>query len=230
MKKSLKFVSFLIICFMLIFSTTFTYASGVDEEVVIKNILNSILSVVSWFAYAIALGVMIFIGIKYVMSGADERANLKGMLPRYLIGMALIVMCFTIASMVADLAGNDTAEEVIDVGAGDAEVIDYTNTSSDDTFGKTYKVLNEKGGNVVVNYPSEIEINYIDKAGKDPTVIAPLKAGGKTFSHWNVKRTSKKDGTIEEYTSSSSSFEAVGSDGVLGFGIDYTYELEPIYE
>ena len=116
MKKSFKFVSFLILCFALISFITFTYAA--DAEVVIKNVLNSILSVVSWFAYAIALGVMIFIVIKYVTSGADERANLKGMLPKYLIGVALIVMCFTIASMVADIAGNDTAEEIIDVGAG----------------------------------------------------------------------------------------------------------------
>lgn len=121
MKKNFKYI-FLILSLFFVFSMSFTYASNASEETVIKNILSSILNILSWFAYAIALGMIIFIGIKYVTSGANERANLKGMIPKYLIGVALIVMCFTIASYVAEIAGNDTAEEIIDVGAGDAEI------------------------------------------------------------------------------------------------------------
>ncbi len=115
MKVILKRISFLLLYFIMAFSFLLTYAA--DEQVIIGNILNSILNIVAWFAYAIALGSVIFLGIKYVLSGANERANLKGLLPKYLIGIALIVMCFGIAQAVSNIAGNDTAEEIIGVGA-----------------------------------------------------------------------------------------------------------------
>ena len=95
---------------------TILASNGSNEELVIRNISNSILSILSWFAYAIALGSLIFFGIKYMMSGANEKANLKGMIPKYLIGIALIILCFAIASGVAEIAGNDDAKEIIDVG------------------------------------------------------------------------------------------------------------------
>ena len=104
-----------IICFGIMFLFGFVFA-GSEDEAVIKSISNSILNALSWFAYIIALGVLIFFGIKYLLAGANEKANLKGMLPKYLIGIALIVLCFTIAKAVANIAGNDQAEDIIAVG------------------------------------------------------------------------------------------------------------------
>lgn len=118
MKKVLKRISIFVLCFILIVSAMPTYATESTEAAkgVIGNVLKAFLDILTWFGYAVALGALVFIGIKYVLSGANERANLKGMLPKYLIGIALIVMCFTIAQAVAELAGNDTAEEIIGVG------------------------------------------------------------------------------------------------------------------
>lgn len=105
------------ICLFLLLLTVTSYSLVyADEHDVIGNILNSILSMLAWFAYAIAIGFAIYIGIKYVTAPADEKARLKGVLPKYLLGIALIVFCFTIASMFAKIAGNNTADEVIDVG------------------------------------------------------------------------------------------------------------------
>jgi amino acid transporter len=118
---------FLIFCIMMLISNM-VFASG-SEQTVITNISNSILDIILWFGYAIMLGVMIFIGIKYVTSGANERANIKGMIPKFLIGAALIIMGFTIAKIVADIAGNDTAKEIIDVGAN-AETPDVVGGSN----------------------------------------------------------------------------------------------------
>ena len=62
---------------------------------------------------------MIYIGIKYVLSGANEKANLKGTFSKYLIGVALIVMCSTIASVVANIAntdGSNTASGIVSGG------------------------------------------------------------------------------------------------------------------
>lgn len=46
-------------------------------------------------------------GIKYVMSGANEKADVKSMIPKYLIGVAFVVMCSLIASSVANIANKD---------------------------------------------------------------------------------------------------------------------------
>lgn len=115
MKKYILKINTFILSFMITMPTLLSYAVS-DEELVIRNISNAILSIISWFAYAIAIGALIFFGIKYMMSGANEKANLKGMLPKYLIGVALIVMCFGIAGGIAEIAGNDDAQSIIDVG------------------------------------------------------------------------------------------------------------------
>lgn len=116
MKKRLK----ILICFIIVFAfvTTFVLAGEGEAgpETTIKAISRNIINAVAWFAYAIALGALIFIGIKYVMSGANERANIKGMIPKYLIGIALIVCCTAIVQFFVNVAGNDTAEEIIGVG------------------------------------------------------------------------------------------------------------------
>lgn len=112
MNKKITKVCFLSLSFILA-TCNFVYA---DENDAIGNILNSMLSMLTWAAYAIAIGIIVYIGIKYVMSAADEKARLKGMIPKYLIGIGLIVFCFTIASSLAKIAGNNSAEEIIDVG------------------------------------------------------------------------------------------------------------------
>jgi uncharacterized membrane protein len=107
------------LCLGILFSFNFVFAS--EEQTVITNLSNKVLSIFMWAGYAVGLGAIIFIGIKYIMSGANEKASLKGILPKYLIGIVAILFCFTIAKWVAELAGNDTAEEIIGVGeeAGD---------------------------------------------------------------------------------------------------------------
>ena len=105
-----------------------------------------------WFAYALALGSLIFFGIKYMLSGADEKANLKGMLPKYLIGIVAILFCFTIATFVADIAGNDPAEDIIEVGeeAGNH----FTGIVENDDEGETSDKSDDKNSDEDVDkYP-----------------------------------------------------------------------------
>lgn len=124
-KKSIK-----ICLFMSILTLTSYGLAYATEQDAIGNILNSILRVLTWFAYAIAIGFAIYIGIKYVIAPADEKARLKGMAPKYLLGIGLVVFCFTIASTAAKISGNNSADEVIDVGkeAGEHFPIDSGGT------------------------------------------------------------------------------------------------------
>lgn len=119
MKKSLKINVMISILIILVAIGSFVFAGGAgarSAETSIKTILRNIINVVAWFGYAIAIGTLIFIGIKYVMSGANEKAQIKGMMFKYLVGIALIVCCSSIAQIVVNIAGNETADEIIDMG------------------------------------------------------------------------------------------------------------------
>lgn len=61
---------------------------------------NKILGFVQWVGYAIAIGMLIYVGIKYVMAAANEKADLKNSLIKYVIGAVLIAGATTIAGWV----------------------------------------------------------------------------------------------------------------------------------
>lgn len=116
MKAKSLFKIFISLIIILTFVSSVCFASGGNAETAIRAISKKIINAVAWFGYAIALGMLIFIGIKYVTSGANEKANIKGMIPKYLIGIALIVCCTMFVQFFVNIAGNNTAEEVIGTG------------------------------------------------------------------------------------------------------------------
>lgn len=74
----------------------------------IKTAGNAILSALLWFGYAIALGMVIFIGIKYILGSADAKANMKSAIVNWLIGAFVVFMCTTIVGWVTGVIGADT--------------------------------------------------------------------------------------------------------------------------
>ena len=120
-EKGLRIFIFVLCMLLLCSSTVFATNEGSEVEV-IDTIAGKIVQYVAWFAAAIALGVMIFIGIKYVMSGANEKADIKHMLPVFMVGLFIIILSATISSFFAeDVAGSEDYNEILDVGekAGD---------------------------------------------------------------------------------------------------------------
>lgn len=94
---------------------------------------------------------MIYIGIKYVLSGANEKANLKGTFSKYLIGVALIVMCSTIASVVANIAntdGSNTASGIVSGGfnLGGLKIKSGTDSSNSNSDGSGGAFSDGSGG------------------------------------------------------------------------------------
>ena len=59
-----------------------------------------IIGAIRWVGYAIAVGMLVYIGIKYVMSAADGRAELKSALVKYAIGAFLVAGSVTVAGWV----------------------------------------------------------------------------------------------------------------------------------
>ena len=66
---------------------------------------NNILAVVQWVGYAIAIGMLIYVGVKYTMASANEKADLKAAMVKYVIGAILIAGAVTIAGWLFDVGG-----------------------------------------------------------------------------------------------------------------------------
>ena len=56
----------------------------------ISNMINGVLGMMVYGCYAIAAGMIIYIAIRYMMAPANERADLKGGVIRYVFGAILL--------------------------------------------------------------------------------------------------------------------------------------------
>lgn len=113
---------------ILIMIPTIVFAER-DSYDAIASISNSVLNALSWIGYAIALAMLIVLGIKYLLSGANEKAKLKEKVFPYLIGIALIVLCVTITKSVADIVSKNEKDP-------SGSFVDKTTDLSGLTFGE----------------------------------------------------------------------------------------------
>ena len=65
--------------------------------------VQMVLGVLQWVGYAFAVGMLIFIGIKYAMSAANEKADLKKGLINFVIGAVLIAAAASVCGWIAAL-------------------------------------------------------------------------------------------------------------------------------
>lgn len=56
----------------------------------LNPVVGGFLGVFQWVGYAIAVGSLIYLGIKYVLSAADDKATLKSAAWKYILGALLI--------------------------------------------------------------------------------------------------------------------------------------------
>ena len=63
--------------------------------------VSKILGAIQWIGYAFAIGMLIYIGIKYTMSAANEKADLKKGLINFVIGAVIIAGAATICGWLA---------------------------------------------------------------------------------------------------------------------------------
>lgn len=66
----------------------------------ISTATEKIIGTMKWFGYAIAVGMLVYIGIKYVMASADGKADLKSAIVKYVIGTVIILFAVNIAEWV----------------------------------------------------------------------------------------------------------------------------------
>ncbi len=113
MKKFMSVLMTIAMLAMMCCNVVFAYSSitpKVEAPGGADTTAGTIIGAMQWFGYAIAIGMLVFIGIKYVMASANEKADLKNALIRYVIGAVLIVFAVTIAGWVFSLNGGGAAK------------------------------------------------------------------------------------------------------------------------
>ena len=68
------------------------------------TVVGKIIGFIQYAAWAIAIGMIIYIGIKYMMSGAGDKAKVKETLLPYLVGAICVGAATTIASFAMNFA------------------------------------------------------------------------------------------------------------------------------
>ena len=132
MKKVLSY--FLTITIMLLMMNSIVFAGTPSNQEVaavgeLRPKLAILLNAAAWFGYAISLGMFLYIGAKYTLSAASEKANVKQGLINYFIGAVLIVCASLIADVASGIAtgGNGDvaglAGQIIEVGKEAAGLI-----------------------------------------------------------------------------------------------------------
>lgn len=244
-KKFLVVLNIFCVCL-----SSIAYAADKSYSI-IAIVLNTFLNILSWFGYAISLGILIWMGIKYVLSTANEKANLKGLFSKYIIGVALITMCSTIAGFVANIAAGDkeenTASGVVDKGfqLGDITVAEKKDEYSDFVQSPEYfeakleiesqaaaiKNLKQnnahwnidqvKKGHLNVYMPKNVVHIVKDVAGKAPVITAHERNNDGKKFYGWYIETTDAKGIVTTQLINDREFEAVGSDPVL-FGLGAT--------
>lgn len=109
MKKSIKIVSVALMIVAMILVSTSVFATefrptnvaiDTSNTEAVQGVGSSILGIVRVVGTIVAVGMLIVLGIKYMMGSAEERAEYKKTLFPYLIGAVLIFAASNLADMV----------------------------------------------------------------------------------------------------------------------------------
>lgn len=114
-KKSIRIISVIVLAVMMLMvfaSPVLAVPSDikVDENSALSNtgagdIASTVLGAIKWIGIAIAIGMLMFLGIKYVTSSPEGKADLKKQLGIYVIGFAFIVGATTIVGVLESTVG-----------------------------------------------------------------------------------------------------------------------------
>lgn len=77
-----------------------------DGATAFNGIGSTVLSYIQWFGYAVAIGMILYVGIKYMMASANEKADLKKASINYVIGAIVVAAATAIVSALASIGGS----------------------------------------------------------------------------------------------------------------------------
>ena len=88
-------------------TTVFALPSGLNvnanSATEFNGIGSTVLGYIQWFGYAMAVGMLLYVGIKYMMAPANEKADLKKASINYVIGAIIIAAATAIVSALVSI-------------------------------------------------------------------------------------------------------------------------------
>lgn len=119
-KNNKKLISVVLTIITLMLMSTMVFATeailgeipsqGELEDAGIKTMIANVLGIVKMFATACAIGMLLYVGIKYTMAAANEKAELKNSSIKYLAGAIIVFAAASIFTVIETL--------LLDVGSG----------------------------------------------------------------------------------------------------------------
>ncbi len=118
MKKLLKILPILMTVLMTLMAVTPIFASPLDKIDINQNpqnadqfwnVGNNVLGIIQIVGTVIAVGVLMVLGIKYMMGSAEEKAEYKKTMLPYIIGAVILFAAVNLAKAVTSLASGLTA-------------------------------------------------------------------------------------------------------------------------
>ena len=113
-----KIVSFLLTLAMIATMITSVFALPTDLKKIdadtapggMGEAVKSILGAIQWVGYAFAVGMLIYIGIKYTMAAANEKADLKKGAINYVIGAIVIAGASAICGWIVQFSKDNVVK------------------------------------------------------------------------------------------------------------------------
>lgn len=100
-----KFISIMMsLCMMMTMCANVLAKPSIKEVGALDGVLGGILGVVKVVGYTFAVGMLLYVGIKYVMASANEKADLKKGSISYVIGAVIIFGASALIGIMEDLA------------------------------------------------------------------------------------------------------------------------------
>ena len=81
-------------------NTSFPSIGDAKMDSNITDLTGQVLGIIQWIGYAFAIGMLLYIGIKYMMSAANEKADMKKALIGYVIGAIILFAASTIVGAI----------------------------------------------------------------------------------------------------------------------------------
>lgn len=118
-KKSMKILSIMLIVIMLLMTIgNVVLADNISDNFKNENldtktiqdtaaadIAKTILGTMKWIGVAVAVGMLMFLGIKYITSSPEGKADLKGKLGVYILGFVLLIAATSIVAILETTFG-----------------------------------------------------------------------------------------------------------------------------
>lgn len=112
MKKDiLKLIVINIVILILVFSLNIVFANPFSvydgasvNSTEIKSLGGKVLGIINVAGTVIAICVLLFIGMKFMIASPDEKANLKGALTPYIVGAVLLFASTNIAHLIYEFS------------------------------------------------------------------------------------------------------------------------------